>query len=239
MRARRQQRHESVVRGVQIAARPVFPVERNRNAFAAAQIIKIDKLDRRRQEFCIVGKRRRRVEPRIIRRPCQNIRINPALREDLFFRAIGKVVQHGDGRHLLVKLVMQAARVNRHRVFPILGYAPPFDPIGVVGQPRDFFVLHRYFEQAYRSLVAGIIYDFRIVFLLFLRLLIRAGIFLGAENERVFVQPLRLAWRTLQFGQRISLSAMRINQPDLRRGGIRLRSRPWARTQKSNPLPIW
>ncbi len=77
------------------------------------------------------------------------------------------------------------------------------------------------------------------VVLLFLHLLLKqSGVFLGAENDRVFVQPIELAWPFGEFGERPRFAAVRIEQPDLRSSRIRLGIRPLARTHKCNQLAV-
>ncbi len=99
--------------------------------------------------------------------------------ENLFFGAIGEIVEDGHWRSFLVEGVMQALGMNRHSILAILGNAPILDPVRVVGKACDLFVLHVEFEETHGRGMVRVVDDFRIIFLLFEGLLVGAGIFLA------------------------------------------------------------
>ena len=72
--SRREQRDESAGNGLQIVAKPVWPIEIDLRRFAARQIIEINDRDSRGHETRVGRKRRRHVEIRSCRTPTENLR---------------------------------------------------------------------------------------------------------------------------------------------------------------------
>ena len=67
-----------------------------------------------------------------------------------------------------------------------------------------------------------IIHHFRIIFLALQFLFIKRRIFLRAEKNRVFINPIDAARSACQLCKNPRLAAVRIDQPDLYRSRIRL-----------------
>ena len=121
---------------------------------------------------------------------------NTAFGEDLFLGAIGQVVKNGYGRNFLVERVMEALGVYGCNIFAIFRSGPVANPIGVVGEASDFLIFYVDFEEAHGWFVVRIVHYFGVILLFLLRLLVGAGIFFGAEDDGVFVQPGQLVRRT-------------------------------------------
>src|SRR5208337_4757513 len=65
-----------------------------------------------------------------------------------------------------------------------------------------------------------------------------AGIFFGAEDQGVFVQPVDLTGSAREFRESVRFATMRADQPNLHRNGIWFGLRAWPGTEKGDPLAI-
>ena len=93
----------------------------------------------------------------------------------------------------MIESVMQTLLMNRGDILSILCNRPVADPVRVVRKPCDLLVLHADFVEPHRRFVLRIIHHFRIIFLALQFLFIKRRIFLRAENNRVFIDPIDMA----------------------------------------------
>jgi len=125
--------------------------------------------------------------------------------------------------------------------FAVFGYGPVIDPVGIVGEARDFFVFDGNFEEANGWLVIGVVNDLGIVLAFLLRLLVGGGIFLRGEDEGVFVEPVHAARIAGEFGEGIGFAAVSADQPDLPGDGVGfvgLGAGTRARTDEGDPFAV-
>src|SRR5262249_45007899 len=130
-----QSQNKAIMSGRKVRANSIFPIEGDLGAFSGVHVIKIKQNDIRGKKPRIAGIRRPRIETGIVRSPLKSVGAHAAFGENRFLSAVGKIVQNGNRRNLLIELVAKALAMNCSYIFSVLGNGPALNAICVGGKP--------------------------------------------------------------------------------------------------------